>query len=1095
MTHLHTASDWFPLSSAQRSRWFLYQLEAQSQGTHNNSFAVRLHDAVEVASIEDALNRLVARHPMLRARFRTMHGEPEQCIAAQATVQVSVRSAQSWPDSALQLEVAADRLAPFDLTQGPLVRAHVYRTAARETVLLLVFDHLVCDGWSYWQMLGELGQLLADPAHAGAAGGTHAYRDYIEWQRSWVDSTAGQSQWRHWQSTLGADLPSLQLPSDRPFREEVKRQEASLSVSCSAEQTAQLRALAKQESSSLFVVLLTAYHIVLQRHTGQDDIVIGTPMPGRSQPQWNGVVGDFVNPIAIRCAVEGKLSVKQLLRQMRSSVFKGMQNQEYPFDLLVEKLLPTRHAGVAPIFQTMFTLQKARHAKDLLGLWHDENERKVQWGGYAASAFPVRHSGGGHNHGLALEAIELNDSLRFDLRYDAALFDASRIERFATHFQNVLRALAVNVDVPVASLALLGANERCYLLEELNDTRAEWEGSSLLHQRFESQAARRPAAPALSYGAQSLSYDELNRRANQLAHRLIGLGMQPDKRVAICVERGVDMIVALLATLKAGGAYVPLDPAYPAERLAFMLADSAPAAVITHAALAARLPGADALRLLVLDDPAVQATLAGQATHNPDPQALGLTPEHLAYVIYTSGSTGQPKGVMNAHRGICNFGAAQAALFEVTPASRVLQFASLSFDASLMEITMAYCAGASLHLASREDLLPGAPLVEMLRSRAITHTLLPASALAACGAPEQLAPMTVILGGDVLPAALARQWAQRHRVFNAYGPTEAAICAATFRCHTELDDTVPIGRPVPNAAIYLLDAHGQPVPQGVVGEIHIGGAGVARGYLNRPELTAERFVADPFAVQPGARMYKTGDLGRWLADGTLAYLGRNDFQVKIRGFRIELGEIEARLQACDGVSEALVVARVDRGGENRLVAYVVADPERPTALALRTALQASLAEYMVPQAFVLLDAFPLTSNGKVDRKALPEPDAEAVAAREYVAPQGPVETAIGAIWADLLGLERVSRHDNFFDLGGHSLLAVQVAGRLADQFNVEITLKNLFEFPTLLELAAVATDLQLSQYSKDDMQDLDQELENLSESELLAMLGKGTDHA
>ncbi|QKY12021.1 non-ribosomal peptide synthase/polyketide synthase [Janthinobacterium lividum] len=1064
MSHLDTASEWFPLSSAQRSRWFLYQLDDQSRGSHNNGFAVRLHGAVDAGAIGDALNELAARHAMLRVSFRTVDGEPEQKVCASVSVPVHAVSAQNWSGPALQQQLRSACNAPFDLAHGALVCAHIYHIAAAEAVLLLVFDHLVCDGWSYWQMLSELGQLLADPAAKIPVSASQEYRDYIEWQRTWVDSAAGQSQWQYWQKNLGTDLPILQLAADRSIATHAAEQNASFSVFCSDELTVELRALAQTEACSLFVVLLTAYQIVLHRHTGQDDIVVGTPMPGRSQVEWDRVIGDFVNPIAIRTSFDGQPSVKQLLSRVRSSVLRGMQHQDYPFDLLVERLQPTRHLTAAPIFQTMFTFQKARHAQDLLALWGDaEGTQAVQWGGFTASSYPMHQSGGARDHGLALEVIEIGGTLRCDFRYNAALFDAASIERFAMHFQNVLRDIGTDHQAAVSALSMLDAGERQHLLVGLNDTSVALTGAQLLHQRFEEQARLRPEAVALVHEGHSLSYAVLNERANRLAHHLISMDVRVDCRVAICTERGVDMIVALLATLKAGGAYVPLDPSYPAERLAFMLADSEPVVLIVQAAVIAVLPAVGAAAMVVLDDPDEQALIARQPADNPDPQALGLTPDHLAYVIYTSGSTGKPKGVMNQHRSICNFGAAQVEIFGVTPASRVLQFASLSFDASLMEITMAYCAGASLYLGERDTLLPGEPLVRMLQTQGITHTLLPASALAACGAPEQLAPMTLILGGDVLPAALARQWAACHQVFNAYGPTEAAICAATFRCHTALQDAVPIGRPVANVAIYLLDAGGQPVPQGVVGELYIGGAGVARGYLNRPELTAQRFVADPFSSDPDARLYKTGDLGRYLADGNIVYLGRNDFQVKLRGFRIELGEIEACLQACEGVREALVVAREDHAGEKRLVAYVVADSSAvPSTAALRTQLLADLPNHMVPSAFMILDAFPLTSNGKLDRRALPAPDQAAVPSRAYAAPEGDTEVLVAQIWQELLGVERVGRHDHFFELGGHSLLAMRMLSRVREQLGAEVAVRELFKTPVLSGFASAVANAGVS---------------------------------
>ncbi|MDX8001105.1 amino acid adenylation domain-containing protein, partial [Xenorhabdus sp. Reich] len=601
---------------------------------------------------------------------------------------------------------------------------------------------------------------------------------------------------------------------------------------------------------------------------------------------------------------------------------------------------------------------------------------------------------------------------------------------------------------PALAVDVVPAAERQQLLADFNVTERDFPQAALIHELFELQAARTPDATAVLFEGQSLSYGDLNRRANQLAHHLIALGVQPDDRVAICVERSPAMVVGLLGALKAGGAYVPLDPTYPTERLAYMLADAAPVVLLTQMSLTEKL-GSD-LPTVLLDTPACDTC----ADNNPDTQARGLTPHHLAYVIYTSGSTGQPKGVMVEHSGLRNLINTQIEAFHITADSRLLQFASFSFDACISEIATTLCQGACLVLASREALLPGEALLKTLQTQEITHVTLPPVAASAL-APDADLPdlMTLVLAGEACPPALVKRWASGRRMINAYGPTECTVCATLYLCDVRDEKAPPIGQPIANTRIYILDAQGQPVPLGVAGEIHIGGAGVTRGYLNRPALTAERFIPDSFSAVPDARLYKTGDLGRWLPDGNIEYLGRNDFQVKLRGFRIELGEIETRLAQCSGVREAVVIAREDIPGEKRLVAYL--QPQSGVELVpaeLRQQLAQHLADYMLPSAFVTLETFPLTPNGKLDRKALPDPEQSAVATRGYEAPEGELETLLAQIWQELLGLERVGRHDHFFELGGHSLMAVSLIERLRGAGWL-LDVRSVFSTPVLIEMA------------------------------------------
>ncbi|MBJ7312355.1 non-ribosomal peptide synthase/polyketide synthase [Rugamonas sp. CCM 8940] len=1042
-----TSAVWFPLSEAQRSRWFLYQLDAARQGSHNNGFTARLHGPLDVALITAALQQLVERHPMLRARFRNNQGKPEQAIAETARVHLTVRQAEAGID--LQHQVEADCRVPFDLDAGLLLKAYLYRCGEHDTVLQIVFDHLAVDGWSYWRLLQEFGGYLQAPGGAAAPGAAR-YQDYVGWQQDWLGSAAARQQWLYWRDAL-AGLPMLQLPGERPRGADTGRQHAVHSSQLSAALTGAVRGLARKHASTMYATLLAAYAVLLHRHSGQDDIVIGSPLPGRTEEQWADVVGDFVNPIAVRQRFTGQASVAEVLKSVRNTALRGMRYQDYPFSLLVEQLQLERVAGAHPVFQTMFLFQNARGANRLLSLWDGNTQHGApEWGPYTLSSFPA-HQTGGPKFDLTLEVLELDDTLRIAFQYDPSLFDRSTVERMAGHFDRVLQAMVEDDQQSVSRLNLLDAGEREQLTRGWNDTDVDFPRDALLPRMFEAQVLRSPEAEAVRFEGEVLSYAELNKQANQLAHRLLALGVGPDARVALCAERGLGMLVGLLAILKAGGAYVPLDPDYPAERLAYMLADCAPQVVLTHSKLSLPMDGAG--RLQYLDD----ASLAAQPVHNP--VLAGLSPAHLAYVIYTSGSTGAPKGVMIEHRSLANFLAAMGIEPGLAAADVVLAVTTLSFDIAALELFLPLVHGARIILAERTRAADPHWLARTIAESGVSlMQATPATWRLLIDHGWQGAPgLTALVGGEALPAALAEQLCGRvAKLWNMYGPTETTVwstCRLLSQARQGGQAAPSIGRPIANTQTYILDAHLQPVPLGVAGELYIGGAGLARGYLNRAELTAERFITDPFSQRAEARLYRTGDLARHLADGDLVYLGRNDFQVKIRGLRIELGEIEARLAACEGVREAVVLAREDVPGDKRLVAYLTGTPG--SAAELRGELGRHLAEYMLPLAFVTLERLPLTPNGKIDRQALPAPDMMALAARPYAPPQGELEQTIAAIWQDLLGLQGLGRNDHFFELGGHSLLAVQLVSRLRLALGAEVELRQLFEHPVLADFATL----------------------------------------
>ncbi|AIA70439.1 hypothetical protein EV46_07535 [Pectobacterium atrosepticum] len=1039
-----------PLSFSQQRLWFLIQLEPTASRAYNLPAALRLIGRFDRKAFITALDGLVARHESLRTRVTSIDGQPCQKIdPATIGFSLSCLDLRTLNDKARAQRVselaAQESRAPFNLAEGPLIRGQLLQLGDEIHVMLLTMHHIVSDGWSIGILARELAAL-----YQAALEGSEAnlpplpvqYADYTVWQRQWLQGETLNDLRDFWRNQLQGAPALLEIPTDRP-RPSVQRYEGNiLPVSLDPEELAALKSLCRQQGTTLFMTLLAVWSVVLSRLSGQGDIVVGTPLANRKHSETEGLIGFFVNTLALRITPSQCQTVGDLFAQIRERAIAAYTYQDLPFEQVVETLQPARSLSYSPIFQVMLSLNNTPMQDFTLpGLEISAVER------------PQRST----HFDMTLSLTETENGLEGGLIYSTDLFDHETIVRLRGYLRNVLMAMADDVTQPVATLPMLPDNERRQVMLDFNATEADFPHDALIHQLVEDQAARTPDTTAVLFEDQHLTYDALNRRANQLAHHLIDLGVQPDDRIAICVERSLDMVIGLLAILKAGAAYVPLDPGYPAERLAYMLDDASPVALLTQANQRALLTG-DIPRILL--DTADFSHLS-----EDNPHIAGLDAHHLAYVIYTSGSTGKPKGVMNSHRGLCNRLVWMQNTYRLTPDDRVLQKTPFSFDVSVWEFFWPLLYGARLVMARPDGHKDAAYLAQLIERTGITTLHFVPSMLqqfvqwadadCACDSLRR-----VICSGEALPAELQQRFFARFnaQLHNLYGPTEAAIDVTFWACQPDDHRSfVPIGRPIANTQLYILDTLGQPVPLGVAGELHIGGVGVARGYLNRPDLTAERFIPDPFSNQPGARLYKTGDLARWLPDGSLEYLGRNDFQVKLRGFRIELGEIEARLMQCPGVQEAVVVAREDSPGDTRLVAYLCPQPGvTPDPADLRQQLGQHLAEYMVPGAFVTLDAFPLTPNGKLDRKALPAPDQTAFATRDYEAPQGGIETALAALWQELLGLDRVGRHDQFFALGGHSLLAVQLLNRM-NKAGMDVALATLFAHPTLCDLAAAVT--------------------------------------
>jgi amino acid adenylation domain-containing protein len=815
-------------------------------------------------------------------------------------------------------------------------------------------------------------------------------------------------------------------------------------VELSSELTAGLRELSRRHGTTLFMTLLSGWSVLLSRLSGQMDVVIGTPVANRQRAEVEGLIGFFVNTLALRVRLEDDPKVSELIARVRQISLEAFANQDVPFEQVVEVLNPPRSLSHSPIFQATLALNNTADAWELSlpDLQLSVLERRV----------------GTSHFDLSLSLTEIDGKLLGTVDYARDLFEQETIRRWVGHLQQVLCGMVSDDRQRAGQLSLLRDPEREQVLVEFNATRVAYECERLIHEPFERQAQRNAGAVALEIKGRQLSYGELNRRANQLAHFLISSGVRPDDRVAICVERTVEMVIGWLGVLKAGGAYVPLDPGYPSARLAYMLSDSAPVCVLTQSKLREVLPEST-VPVLLLDE---ESALAGQSEHDPDARALGLSPSHLAYVIYTSGSTGQPKGVMVEHRHVANLVQWHCDAFELSAGSRCSCVAAVGFDAAAWEIWPSLSVGATLVLASPEVSADAQALLEWWASQALDVSFLPTplAELAFRRNTLNAGVRALLVGGDQLRY---RPQSPPFALINNYGPTEATVVATSGRINDQ-DPTVHIGRPIANTQIYILDGHLQPVPIGVAGEIHIGGAQVARGYLNREALTAQRFIENPFGAR-GSRLYKSGDLGRWGADGTIEYLGRNDSQVKIRGFRIELGEIETQLSACESVREVVVVAREYAPGDMRLVAYytTVAGAE-VSAEILKSHLSRTLASYMVPQAYVQLPALPMTLNGKLDRKALPAPDDSAVPRREFKEPVGEVEQMLAQIWQELLGVQRVGRHDHFFEIGGHSLALTQLSLRIKELHGADVGIARLYASHTLQDMAAtIAAHLHRAQ--------------------------------
>ncbi len=1024
-----------PMSSGQKRLWFLEQLE-KGNVAYNIPVAVELSGPLNVRVLEQSLVEIIRRHQSLRTRFVSVDGAPK---AYASTVddwrleQVNLSGAEKSNKFGLISKIAREQARrPFDPNKGILVRGQLLEFSEGEHVLVLVVHHIAADGWGLGIIFQELLELYPAFLHGRPSPLPELplqYADFADWQGQLLQTERLQGQVRYWKNHLQAPLPILELPSDRPRPSRQTFNGARRVFELSREIMSGVKAVSRAEGATDFIVLLSAFRLLLYRLTGQEDQIVGTAIARRNRPELEKLVGLFINNLALRTSLAGDPTVRELIGRVRETCLNGFANQDVPFDRLAS-VQTERHLSHSPLFQVMFILQNFPMPQKTMG---ELTLKPVLCIDAGTSRFD-----------LTFELFETEDHrLQVHVEYNNDLFEEAAIEGWLRDYEYLLEMIVADPAQRISGLRAASPGEVVELMALNERTKAEYSRDCCIHRLFERVAAEGPDRPAVVCGSEVIRYGELSRLSNQIANRLRKLGVGPDSLVGICVERSVGMVAAMLGVLKAGGAYVPLDPHFPKERLAFMVEDSGMRVLLTdeqsHRALS--LPAREVVSLeSVLSESAVE----------PDEAAK---PDNLAYVIYTSGSTGKPKGVQITHRSVVNFLESMRREPGLTAEDRLVSVTTLSFDIAGLEVFLPLTTGARTILAPPAVSLDGLALARLLVNADATFMqATPATwRLLLDSGWTGSKRLKVLCGGEAFPRELANWLVERcGEVWNLYGPTETTIWSTVGKV-TAGHGSVPIGRAIANTQVYILDDHQRLVPRGVEGELYIGGDGLARGYLNRPDLTEAKFVPNPF--EPGTRLYRTGDLARYLSSGELLFAGRNDYQVKLRGFRIELGEIESALRRCEGVADAVVVLREDTPGDQRLIAYVI---PRPSADLVPEALRASLArvlpDYMSPSAFVLQDSFPLTPNRKIDRKALPPPNVAEVP-RALEPPANEYQAGVADIWKELLRLPHVGMHHNFFDLGGHSLLLVQVQSRLQRRFGREIPVIELFQRPTVAGMA------------------------------------------
>ena len=1056
------------MSHGQQAIWFLQELAPESAAYHVVS-ALRLRSEVKLETLRRVFQVLVDRHPQLRTTFSTVGGEPMQQIHQQMEVSIANEEASEWSAQELEARLGEEARRQFSLAEGPLMRVKLYRRRA-EGVLLVVLHHIVVDLWSLGVMMQELGVLYAaelEGAVAQLEPLTVSYSDYVKWQEEMLASEEGERQRKYWEAQLTDCSPVLNLPTDRPrFLVQNLQHGATEAIRFPSALAKELKALAEKSGTTLYVVLLTAFYVLLYRYTGQEDLIVGSPTAGRGRAEWMRVVGYFVNPVPLRIKVSGDRTFMQILSQVRETVLAALAHQDYPFALLIKRLQLERDSTRPPLFQVMFVLQNKRLVNnESLSTLVNDRETSLEFGNLGLDLPNVARQAAQFD--LTFTVSEINDDLELTVEYNVELFEAATSRRMMRHYEILLNDFAFHPAQHISNLRVLTDGEH----EELKGwTEVERYEPERLTKLFEAQVKGSAEAIAVVYEGRELSYGELNERANQLAHYLRKLGVGPEELVGVCLERGLELMVSVVAVLKAGGAYVPMEPSCPRERLSLLLEDAGVRVLLTQSELVGQLPEGAELQVVAVDGD--WELISSEGKENPE---SGVAAENLAYVIYTSGSTGRPKGVMVTHGNVARLFAAVGSSLEQVEGGVWAQFHSVAFDFSVWEMWGGWLSGGRVVVVPESSRRDAGELYELLKREGVTVLSQTPTAFAQLGREvrenrggvgrvgQELALREVIFGGEALAVKGIEEWVEQwlkgsRRLVNMYGLTEASVHATVHELEKaelerETEGSV-IGRSLGDLRIYILGPGGQPVPVGVVGEMYVGGAGLARGYLGRAALTAERFIPDGVSGEAGARLYRTGDLGRRLASGELEYLGRADQQVKIRGYRVEPAEIEVALSQHPAVQECTVLAQNVSGTGKQLVAYLVARETGTLSTSeFRSFLEKRLPEYMIPAAFVCLDSLPLTPNGKIDQRALPAPTHNRPALQEtFVAPQLPAEQILADVWSDVLAVEQIGVHDNFFELGGDSIRSIMVVSR-AKERGLSLSIHQLFQLQTIYELA------------------------------------------
>ena len=1050
----------YPLSYGQKALYFLY-LSTPESAAYNVAFTCRIVSNPDINALKKSFQRLLNRDESLRTTYYIRDGIPVQEVHGFSEINFEHTDCTGFSEAELKNKITDIYKIPFDLENGPVFRVYLFEAGKNNFILMMKMHHICSDGWSIGIMLNELKQLYEDEingTHSSFQPLTHTYHDYVSYNQELAESSEGEKIWTYWRNELSGELPVLNMPTDYPRPSVQTMAGLTEHFLLDNKLTDRLKKLAQSEGTTLFVVLMTAYQILLHRYSEQHDIIVGTPTAGRSKTEFSNIIGYFINPVVIRGIFSGDMTFSEFLKQIKGKVLGAITNQEYPFQLIVEKLLKSRDPSRSPVFQAFFGLQKVPKGKDIQELIVPGNEGvRINWSSLVLESYEIPQQEGQFD--LMLELFEGENIFPGLIKYNSNIFSKERIRRMCIHFRTLLESIADNPGKNISRLEIMSDEEKKIILEDWNSTYTDYNNSLLLEEMISRQSDLTPENIAVEFEDRKLTYRELEKITNQLGNLLVKSGVTNDSLVGIFIERSFEMITGLLGILKAGGAYVPIDPSYPQERIDYMIKDSGVKIILSTDSVSKMITGkTDKIILLDRDKDLI-------SKESSDFPIRTSGPDSLAYMIYTSGSTGKPKGAMNTQKAIINRLLWMKDYLRINPEDKIFQKTSFSFDVSVWEFFLPLISGATLVFAKPDGQKDTQYLIEEIQNKSITVMHFVPSMLQVfledintgnCSSLKK-----VICSGEELTVAHQNLFFSKFEnteLYNLYGPTEAAVDVTYWKCNPQSSlNVVPIGKPVANTQIYILDQNLNPVPAGIPGELHIGGIQVARGYHNKLELTSEKFIPDPFIKNAGSKLYKTGDLVRFQYDGNIEYLGRIDNQIKIRGFRIELGEIEFILNSLEEVRESIVIAREVRQGDKRLAAFVVLQKDKKiTSNEIRNILKEKLPEYMVPSQIIFLDEIPLSQNGKADRKALLTYDfTRDELQSEFLNATNPIEEILVNIWKEILSLDKVGINDNFFELGGDSILSIQIISK-ASQKNIKITPKQIFQYQTIAELASAA---------------------------------------